>query len=1610
MLKEYKIIITLAYLLFSLPFLANAQSLNEKDLITKLTTLPRFSSEQLYVKLKNKDFKDISYHTTSGFIKNYINPDLEKILKKYNIIRIDRAFRLKSDKLSDIYKISFSRKSQEKIDKLIIALNQSNIFEYIEKLPLHYPMLTPNDFNNYPSFYHGIIQTQNAWDLTSGNSSVAIAVIDDGFLLNHDDLAGKVYSGSTDIPGNGIDDDNNGYIDDYQGWDVADMDNDPSFPVANQLFFTHGTAIAGIIAANTNNNIGISSVGFNCTYIPVKLKNDASTSNSLINTYEGLEYAIASNARVICIPWASMDSSQTFQLLCNIAFNAGKTLVAAAGNTGSDIALYPASYPDVISVGATNANDMVSAYSSFNERVDVMAPGNGIYSCSSAGTGQYAIIQGTSSSAAIASGILGLMIAKNPSMTPAELENCLKNGAANINSQNQLKIGKIGAGRVNAFDALTCAENPPIGNCHGNPVIFACPQTQFILEASSFGLSALSWEWILPGANPSHAFGSTISISYAYPGYYDVILIGCNTFGCDTAIYTDRILVGLPTANLISSNGSIFCKGTYMYLDVALTGNPPFKIAYTNGVQTDTIYNILSNHFSIPVSPASLTTYSLTHVEDSKCIGTVSGSITVNPVDCGPCSNSDFEFGNFVTWKGELGRCCGIGNYTNGISSDRQTIISGNLTDPYSNNLVPMVCPLWSNNLYSARLGNWFVGGQAEKLSKRFLVTTDNSNFTFAYSVFLEDPINHTQIDKPKFEFNILDSAGIQIPDSCAHFDVTAGPATSSWHHNGLLRFTDWQMVGVDLSQYIGHPVTVQFKTEDCGLLGHFGYSYIDATCGPSSIYLTNLCDTNSVVTLSAPLGYNHYYWIPSGDTTQSINITGLHQNDTISVHMTNVMGCSSTLKHIVNITPKPIAIAYGDTSICLQGSASLSASGAGIGGTYTWSSIPAGFTSNSQNITVTPSQTTIYKVKVINANGCEADSMPEVKVTVLTNAFFDLGSDVILCEDDTLFLNATVSGQLLWSSYPPGFTSTDTTISIVPEINPKYYILSYNNGSCSFRDSIKVSLFNYQYQNPITIVNYCSGQLTVQLNAPTNYISYYWLNNGDTTQTITVNTQAYQLFKVAMVSQQGCLDTTVFMLKPIPDPIAFAGNDTSVCKGLGVGLTATGSSSLQATYQWTSIPSGFTANLSNITVFPQSDTYYVVAVSNGVNCPSPVSYDTVFVSVFTTPAFNLGSDINICKGDTISLYHYTPGTFNYWSSDPVGFHSTDTIIFISPDSTTTYFLSVIDSICSSIDDITVIVKEGNVAGQTINKLYCPYDSIVSITAPNGYIGYHWLSGGDTTQTITLLNPPLDTTFVILGKNPISTCYDTIIMNLKRMDEITTGLTISDTIICIGTSITLQATNDTGFTYQWYAIPSGIISGNYIVTDTPGDTTKYYLTIVKGNCNFSDSIQVNVINIPPFNLGNDTSICYGDSIVLYPKIPYFTYLWDDGSDDTIRFISKTTDCKLTVSLNACYQEDMINIIVHPAEDSTVIPNVITPNGDGFNDKLMLKNMIINDFSLEIFNRWGQKVFNTDDKFFSWDASFNSGSLSAGTYFYLAKYYSVCRNKKIDETGIITILR
>jgi serine protease len=133
------------------------------------------------------------------------------------------------------------------------------------------------------------IQADLAWNLSQGCTNVKVAVTDDGFLLTHEDLVNQWHINSGEIAGNGIDDDANGYIDDWRGWDAANNDNDPSATSPTNSYFTHGTHVAGIIAGQTNNSKGIASIGYNCKMIPIKL--GLSSNSSLTGAFQGLDYA-----------------------------------------------------------------------------------------------------------------------------------------------------------------------------------------------------------------------------------------------------------------------------------------------------------------------------------------------------------------------------------------------------------------------------------------------------------------------------------------------------------------------------------------------------------------------------------------------------------------------------------------------------------------------------------------------------------------------------------------------------------------------------------------------------------------------------------------------------------------------------------------------------------------------------------------------------------------------------------------------------------------------------------------------------------------------------------------------------------------------------------------------------------------------------------------------------------------------------------------------------------------------------------------------------------------------------------------------------------------------
>jgi len=1054
---------------------------------TDIYKLPKYIDGKMFVKLKLQYLIDISFNKETGFANPIAAKEFDAIAKAYKLLSIKKTFtHIKNISLNSIFTFEYDKSIIP--ENLIADLKKSIFVEYAEQMPAYYSFYIPDDYSPATQWYLSKINAQGAWDITHGSNTVRIAIVDDAVSMTHSDLVNKVWINPGEVPGDSIDNDGDGYIDDVRGFDVSDNDTNANPPItASPTNFTHGTHVAGIAAAETDNANGMASMGFDCMYIPVKCKPDSAFGPLLPDAYLGLEYAIAINADVINMSWGGFVYSATYELLCTTAHSNGIILVAAAGNTGTQIDLYPASYDGVISVGSTNPNDMVSMFSTYGSKVDVMAPGVGIFSTLAGGPSNYGLLSGTSMSAPIVSGICALMKANNPSLTNDEIEACLESGCNNINWENQNKIGLIGAGRVNALGAVTCVEAPPgpiIGNCPGG--IFVCTGNSYQFNASSMGLPATSWEWHFPGGTPSTSTLPNPVITYNYAGVYDVILIGCNMYGCDTLVMTNYVLVGNPNAAMTALYTGTVCKGSAAYLNVSFFGEPPFSFAYTNGLTIDTITNITNYNYSILVYPNNPTTYQLIWMHDNFCFGNVAGTIFLNPVDCGDCSNTDFEFGNFSTWVGYLGHCIGDTSFMTGLVSYRQQIINTPAIDPTSLGSINEISPDGGN--FSVRLGNWFVGGEAEKLRKTFLVTSNNANFTYQYAVFLQDPPGHAPNDKPKFEVKIMDEHDSLIPGPCGHYQVTAGLATQGWQQNGITRFKDWTTVAVDLTPYIGHSITVEFKTEDCRLLGHYGYAYIDATCGPQAIHIDGFCDGATQIQLSAPAGYISYHWFPYGDTTQTITINAPVAGDTVTVTMTNAMGCTSSITHVFQSMPAPVPkIACIDTNICRQDTVTLTATGAASGTNYSWTSIPLGFTSNDSAIVVMPQFTTTYFLTEVNANGCPSDSTAHFTVMVDTTLYFQLGPNIVFCKGDTVTIAVAHDSSLTysWTSYPPGFISDTNVIRVLPAY-PTYYILTINNGTCNFRDSIRVSMFNYLSDGPVAQVPFvreilCSRSLRLQ-------------------------------------------------------------------------------------------------------------------------------------------------------------------------------------------------------------------------------------------------------------------------------------------------------------------------------------------------------------------------------------------------------------------------------------------------------------------------------------------------------------------------------------------------
>jgi subtilisin family serine protease len=284
------------------------------------------------------------------------------------------------------------------------------------------------------------IDAPTAWQISTGDRKIIVAVIDTGIDYFHEDLRANIWTNSGEIPGNGIDDDGNGYIDDVHGYDFVTDDSDPMDD------HMHGTHVAGTIGALGNNEIGVVGVCWQVSLMAIKAFDETGNS-TLSQILEAIDYAIVNGARVINASWGIDEESHALHEAVQKATDAGIIFVAAAGNEKTDSPAYPAAYDEALAIAALDSNSARAGFSNYGPWVDLAAPGVDIYSTVPASNYDY--LSGTSMATPHVTGLAALVLAHHPEFTRSEVQNIL------LNTADLLPVDRlIGRGRINAGKAL----------------------------------------------------------------------------------------------------------------------------------------------------------------------------------------------------------------------------------------------------------------------------------------------------------------------------------------------------------------------------------------------------------------------------------------------------------------------------------------------------------------------------------------------------------------------------------------------------------------------------------------------------------------------------------------------------------------------------------------------------------------------------------------------------------------------------------------------------------------------------------------------------------------------------------------------------------------------------------------------------------------------------------------------------------------------------------------------------------------------------------------------------------------------------------------------------
>ena len=457
------------------------------------TSISILSQEVYFVKFaETPNLHSIKLAVEETYLNVYGNEQLNSYQISLSEFANGSAKQISS--LNKIVKISFPAKTDEnywsnfkkKFPKI----------EYIQKQNIYHIDSVPNDSLISQQWALSKIDAFNAWQITEGSDSIVIGVIDTGIDFYHPDLVDNIYLNSGEIGldnfgndkrSNEIDDDGNGFVDDYQGWDFTDRAGFPfdstggdylvwdNYPMDENIY-SHGTAVAGIIAASANNGKGIAGVAPKTKVMNLRAF-DPDGYGEEDDVAAAILYAVANGAKVINMSFGDVSFSYVLRDVIRYAYSKNVVLVASSGNSNSTELHYPSSYDEVISVGNSTQEDYVASSSNYGSTLDLVAPGTDILTTSRKNT--YTSFNGTSAAAPFVSAAAGLILTQK-SFSNEEVKQIIKSTCEDINASGwDLKSG---SGRLNLFKALKTLA-PSI-------VKFDYPKQDFVTPQDSVNISA----------------------------------------------------------------------------------------------------------------------------------------------------------------------------------------------------------------------------------------------------------------------------------------------------------------------------------------------------------------------------------------------------------------------------------------------------------------------------------------------------------------------------------------------------------------------------------------------------------------------------------------------------------------------------------------------------------------------------------------------------------------------------------------------------------------------------------------------------------------------------------------------------------------------------------------------------------------------------------------------------------------------------------------------------------------------------------------------------------------------------------------------------------------